>query len=83
MEMSSITEPISVFDFRTGSGQKAQEPVIVEMSAQAPWMDPPGRASLRNKYRDQFSFTLKEIQDFTWHYRTMKYIKTIVAYYWQ
>ena len=43
MEMSSITEPISVFDFRTGSGQKAQEPVIVEMSAQAPWMDPPGK----------------------------------------
>ena len=42
MEMSSITEPISVFDFRTGSGQKAQEPVFVEMSAQAPRMDPPG-----------------------------------------
>ena len=42
MEMSSITEPISVFDFRTGSGQKAQEPVIVEMRAQAHWMDPPG-----------------------------------------
>ena len=41
MEMSSITEPISVFDFRTGSGQKAQEPVFVEMSAQAPRMDPP------------------------------------------
>ena len=36
MEMSSITEPISVFNFRTGSGQKAlQEPVIVEMRAQA------------------------------------------------
>ena len=42
MQMSSITEPISVFDFRTGSGQKAQEPVIVEMRAQAHWMDPPG-----------------------------------------
>ena len=41
MQMSSITEPISVFDFRTGSGQKAQEPVFVEMSAQAPRMDPP------------------------------------------
>ena len=51
MEMSSITEPISVFDFRTGSGQKAQEPVIVEMSAQAPWMDPPGA--------DEFNYNLQ------------------------
>ena len=50
MEMSSITEPISVFDFRTGSGQKAQEPVIVEMSAQAPWMDPPAAKYLGDGY---------------------------------
>ena len=51
MEMSSITEPISVFDFQTGSGQKAQEPVIVEMRAQAHWMDPPVRNNGNYKFR--------------------------------